>query len=505
MNLMDKIKTAMRSWLAIAPGTDRGAIVIEQPLSFDAHVLRNRVWYRGDASEIESFFKQTSTDNVSRGRFWAASPDIPIRKIHLDIPSQMVDRLSSIISGDFDGFHIDDNLAKADWEEICKDNIWSNLANASIAEVLCTGDGAYKISIDPEVSKLPIIEFYGADRITPIYQRGRLKTIIFHTLYTYRNNKYRLDEHYNTGKIESRLFLFNSTGEKEVPLTAIPETQSILPLITFAGGMLAVYLQFFNSPLWADRGASILSTKSDAFDALDEVISEWWDDYRKGRVKQFMPDTMFPRDPSTGAIRKPNGFDDMFVLTKELLTEDGKVALQTFAPDIRAVQYQLGYAQALDMALMGIISPSTLGIDLKKTDNAEAQREKEKATLWTRLKIVDGLNEAWPKLIQAAITAIDNINNRTPRAVDVNVMFGEYASPSFDTQLQSMGVAAQWNLLSVEAMVNELWGDTKDDDWKVQEVMRIKELRGVVAFAEPAVGQLPGPAKPVIEPGVDGN
>ena len=162
----------------------------------------------------------------------------------------------------------------------------------------------------------------------------------------------------------------------------MPDTATIQPEITFLGGMLAVYVKFFDSSLWTDRGASILSTKSDALDALDEVVSEWWDDYRKGRVKQFMPESMFPRDPETGRIRRPNGFDDMYVLTKELLTEDNKLALQTFAPDIRSEQYMAGYSQALDMSLMGVLSPSTLGIDLKKTDNAEAQREKEKATLW---------------------------------------------------------------------------------------------------------------------------
>jgi len=171
--------------------------------------------------------------------------------------------------------------------------------------------------------------------------------------------------------------------------------------------------------------------------------------------------------------------------------------MQTFAPDIRATAYQAGYAQALDMALMGVISPSTLGIDVKKLDNAEAQREKEKATLWTRARIVDTLTEAWPKLVQAAIAALDNLNKNQPRTVDVEVMFGEYASPSFDTQLQSMGVAAQFNLLSIEATVDELWGDTKDEAWKQQEVERIKELRGVMTVAEPAPGGPMPAAKPM--------
>lgn len=498
MGLMEKIKSAMRTWLDIEPGTDTGAITIEQPLSFDAHVLRNRIWHRGDPSEIESFHRQTATDSVGRSRFWASTPDLPIRKIHLDIPTQMIDRLAGIVAGDCEGFDIKDKQDLEDWDAIADDNNWADLANDSIAEALTTGDGAYKLSIDPTLSKYPIIEFYGADRVTPVMKRGRLQELVFHSLYRDKDRRYRLDEHYGVGYIRSKLYQVTTSKDIEVPLSTIPDTASLLPEVTFAGSiMLAVYVKFFDSPVWAGRGASILATKSEAFDALDEVVSEWWDDYRKGRVKQFLPESMFPRDTDTGKVKRPGGFDDLYVLTRDMMDETGKLAMQTFAPDIRATAYQAGYAQALDMALMGVISPSTLGIDVKKLDNAEAQREKEKATLWTRARIVDTLTEAWPKLVQAAIVALDNLNKKQPRTVDVEVMFGEYASPSFDTQLQSMGVAAQFNLLSIEATVDELWGDTKDEPWKQQEVERIKELRGVVTLGEPAPGGPMPAAKPM--------
>ena len=58
---------------------------------------------------------------------------------------------------------------------------------------------------------------------------------------------------------------------------------------------------------------------------------------------------------------------------------------------------------ALDLCLQGIISPSTLGIDVKKLDNAEAQREKEKATLYTRNAIVEALQEELPEVISFCI------------------------------------------------------------------------------------------------------
>ncbi|MFA6664701.1 MAG: capsid protein [Lachnospiraceae bacterium] len=495
---MDKIKTAMRTWLEIKPGIDSGAIHIDQALSFDAHVLRNRIWYRGDPSEIEQFFKAAQTDPVTKSMFWAAVPELPIRKIHLDIPGQIIDRMAGIVVSDFSGFEIKDQQASDLWDEIAKDNKWSKLANDSLVEALVTGDGAYKMSVDPDVSTYPIIEFYGADRATPVYKRGRLQEIIFHTLYISKSKRYRLDEHYGEGYIRSTLLEMNTGAEdREVLLTAIPETEAIKPEIIFTGGMLAVPVQFFKSPQWPGRGASLIAAKTPAFDALDEVVSEWWDAYRKGRVKQFLPEDMFSRDPDTGKVKRPNPFDDMFVFTKTIMSEDGKPLMATYTPGILAEEHAAGYAQALDMALMGIMSPSTLGIDLKKTDNAEAQREKEKATLWTRSKILNGLNEAWPALVKAALAAAANMASKAPKDLEITCTFGEYSSPSFDAQLQSIGTASQWNLLSIESQVDELWGDTKDDAWKATEVQRIKELRGITTVDEPAIGQVPDPAKPV--------
>ena len=39
--------------------------------------------------------------------------------------------------------------------------------------------------------------------------------------------------------------------------------------------------------------------------------------------------------------------------------------------------------------------------------------------------------------------------------------------------------------MSIEAAVDELYGDTKDDDWKSTEVQRIKAQTGVETMSEP--------------------
>ena len=42
--------------------------------------------------------------------------------------------------------------------------------------------------------------------------------------------------------------------------------------------------------------------------------------------------------------------------------------------------------------------------------------------------------------------------------------------------------------MSVEAQVDELWGSSKDDDWKKAEVRRILNERGIAELEEPSLG-----------------
>lgn len=68
---------------------------------------------------------------------------------------------------------------------------------------------------------------------------------------------------------------------------------------------------------------------------------------------------------------------------------------------------------------------------------------------------------------------------------EINVSFGEYATPSFDTVLETLSNPNA--PLSIEAKVEELWADTKDDDWKAEEVLRLKEQMGIVSMDIPSL------------------
>src|SRR5690606_18415953 len=275
----------------------------------------------------------------------------------------------------------------------------------SITDTLVAGDGAFKISLDPAVSDYPILEFYSGEQVDYKRVRGRLQEVMFYTDYYHNDSDYRLEETFGRGYIRSKLL--NKYG-KEVPLTSIPDTEKLQPEVTYVGDwIMAVPLQFFKSPKWPNRGKSIFDSKNDEFDALDEIISQWLDAIRSGRVQKYIPDDLIPKNPHTGEFQQPNAFDNQFLRKGSILAEGAENKIEVVQPEIHYQAFIESYASTLDMCLQGIVSPATLGIDLKKRDNAEAQREKEKTTLYTRSKLIEALNSVLPQLVDVTLKVFD--------------------------------------------------------------------------------------------------
>lgn len=483
--IKNMLTTAAIKLLNIRPAQDN-PITIYEPYSFQGNVLRNRIWYRGEASELDQFFKQAIRNNdlVAQSRFWAAAPTegSNIRKIHSGLPSLIVERLSDIVVADLEAIDLKTQELNDLWENISTDNHFDKLIGESIIETLVTGDGAFKISIDTDITTYPIIEFYSGERVDYTVNRNRVQEVMFYTTYTVDNKDYKLQETYGKGYIRYKLF---SEDGKEVNLTTIPDTANLKDVTFAANFIMAIPMMFFKSAKFDGRGKSLFDSKNDSFDALDETISQWLDAIRDGRVKQYIPEDLLPKNPETGEILKSNPFDNKYIATGSSMAEDAKNEISIQQPDIKYEAYVNTYASNLDMCLQGIISPATLGIDLKKTDNAEAQREKEKTTLYTRGKIVDTLTEVIPEVVNIVLKANDLLYSKAPGEYDVTISFGEYASPSFDTTVETVGKAKSYGIMSVEQCVEELYGDTWTDEEKAAEVQRIKNQDGYTQTEEP--------------------
>lgn len=473
------------NWLNVIPAGEQ-SITLMESTAFNTEVLRAQMWYRGDADELLQFFKQLNTYGDKTG-FWESVPQNEkdkIRKIHSGLPAVIVDTLAYIVKSDLDIV----DIKRTDWKDISEKIDFENLVGKSVVDTLVDGDGAFKISVDTDLSPYPIVEFVGADRVEYEQSRGIITAVVFKTIYTVKSSRYVLYEHYGKGFIKSTLFDENG---KERPLKTVPQLKDINPLIEFDGDyIMAVPLKFYASKKFSGRGKSIFDGgKSDCFDALDEVVSQWWDALRMGRVKQYIPNSMIPVDPENGSVGPADYFGNSYIETAAPIQEGVTPKIEVVQPDIKYEAFLSSYTNAMLMCLQGLISPATLGIDVGKMSSADAQREKKDVTGNTRNTITSALEKALPKLIEAVMYTYDNMRNKAPEDCgDITVSFGEYGAPDFDSRVETVGKASSYGIMSVETQVDELWGSSKDDDWKANEIDRIKSEKGLVPGDDTSVG-----------------
>lgn len=490
--MLGGLKKMIKGWLDIHEAANT-VINIEEKLNFDTNCIKNEIWMRGDPNEIEQFYKQVYNQDAM---FWGVVPYIKIRKIHLGLPNLIVKVLSAIVVRDMNDIQL--GPRQMEWDEIAKDNKFKKLLKLAINKSLYLGDGAFKISFDTSVSDYPIIEFYGADKVDIVYNRGRFKECVFKTKYSHNKKNYMLYETYGFGYIKNRLVRLPE--EKGVDLKTIPQTSKLYDywygdykedkdgnVLTKGTFCMAVPFKIYDSTKWENRGRSIFDGKEGAFDALDEAFSQWMDALRSSRPTKYIPKSLLPRDEN-GYVLKPNEFDNRFIANGDDMNENGKNEIKVTQPTIPSENYLESYISALDACLQGIISPSTLGIDVKKLDNAEAQREKEKATLYTRNDIIEALQECLPLLVNNVMKSFDAFHKTSiGDDIEVSVEFGEYANPSFEAVVETVSKAKTGGIMSIEATIEELYGDSKDDDWKAEEVKRLKQEQGIQEMEEPSI------------------
>lgn len=459
------------------------SVTIYEPYSHAAGVAKNRIWYRGEPSELFQFYKSNGAaapgDGANRSRFWAAVPSrgMQIRKIHSGLPALCVDKLADIVVTDmqpvaFSGTDAAD--AQARWDRIAVENNLTELVRRAVVETDVTGDGAFKISFDPSVSPLPLLEFYSGEQVDYTVTRGRVTEVTFYTPKELDGQTYQLAETYAPGSV--RYALCDRLG-RPADLNLFADLAGLKP-VTWAEPVLwAVPLAFAHSPMFPGRGRSLFDGKCDIYDALDEDISQWTDAVRAGRAARYIPLDLIPRDTATGAPIEPNPFDNQFIAVRGALDEAQNGQVQVVQPDIRSDAYRQKYAADLDIALMGVLSPSTLGLGMDQLNNASAQREKEKTTLYSRAKRVAALERVLPKLAQAALAAEDILSGRPAGQYPCTVSWGEYANPSFESVVATIGQARQAGVMSIERAVEELYGSSMSTGEKQAEVARIKEER----------------------------
>ena len=457
-------------------------IRVLETMDHETNCFKNSIWYRGEASELHQFYTQYD-DMMGNVRFWQSESSnmVDFRKIHSGLPGLIIDTLADITFSDVGEFEFNNDEAKEIWEEIEKELPKKFFKNA-FKKAMVLGDGAIRFVYHPNESKYPIAEFYPANRVDFVYRHGKINKIIFKIPYLIDDSEFTLHEiHTEYGY---SYMLTNDVG-KRVSVMDYPEFRGLKSFKKSEKGFMCVPVILGESSKYEGRGKSLFDGKDDSFDAFDEAYSQIIEASRDNRTKQYIPEQMIPKNPETGETLKSNPFDGRFIKVKGVTgTEGASPTIDVENPEMDYEGLMMAYTTTLDVCLQGLISPSTLGIDVKKLDNAEAQREKEKATLYTRSRIIEVAEKVIPQVVAVALELYDLASERPKQKYEVNVQFGEYANPSFEATVETIGKAKSYKIMSNERVVDELYGDTMDEDEKKKEIERLNAMDGY-EVAEP--------------------
>ena len=92
-------------------------------------------------------------------------------------------------------------------------------------------------------------------------------------------------------------------------------------------------------------------------------------------------------------------------------------------------------------------------------------------------------------MVNTAIQTYEVLTRQAVTCHTVEIPFGEYANPSFESQVETVSKGKQGGIMSIEASVEELYGDSKDEEWKKQEVSRLKAEQGIETMEQVSVSE----------------
>lgn len=475
------------------------------------------VWYDGDGDELLNFYTRENYIGFNyepfymrnkKNYFWAiSSTEAQIKRTHSGQPRNIVDTLVNImpfplISAGENTNKLQAVVRESGLEQVYKDE--------QLPLTLVEGWGCWKINWDKDVSDYPSVEYVSAENVDFIYKNGKIIGIVFKNYYTSDKKRYLLLE---TRSIEWKpnsadaaegsegervLVITNELYElptntaagdddtllKKVDLKSVPELESVEERIEIGpfDKLFAVpcVLLGNTSRQWG-YGRSIFTGKIDLFDDLDQALSQSSNAVRLSTPIEYIDEEYLERDKN-GLPKKPKAYDRKYIMMKGQKNGDGLSTgqpVQITQPSVEFSRYSDHAVQILLQILNGILSPATLGIDIAKKDNAAAQREKEKVTIFTRNALINGEERILRSLMEQMLMAKEFMDTGavSVHAYDISVKFNEFADDSFENKLEALGKAYDMEEISTDMYLNKLYGDTLSEEERAAEKEFLESAR----------------------------
>ena len=507
MSIFDNLKSYILRKLSITklnttPNNPRMVFLGSERNVLIFRALENKTWYYGNSDDLLAFFSGSLvssflTDPIyfrnKRGYYWSVSAtEQQLKRVHSGVPNAICNTMSGIVG--VPRFKLEDSKKQERLEKILeKNNFDSLVVQTSTPLTLAVGWGAFKINIRKDLSDMPIIEFYTGENVEFVKECGILQGVIFRDYYRIKDKLYAVVEVRRKDKdksyIETQVYETtgdyydqNAYGTKVNPsevegLEQYADNNRVLGI----NDILAVPSIIFHDSNNPNYGRSIYAGKQDLFDDLDQCISQRSQTIRVSTPVEYY-NTQVLGTSANGEQQLPNKFNRQFIQKTDIPNGDGQSKsddIITTQPNLHLEQYNLAEQSLCNEIFSGFISPASMGIDIAKKDNAEAQREKEKCTIQTRKTIIIQQTQMYKQLANLLLKVDDYMQTgKLPnKDYDISVSFDEFANPSFENQLETLGKAWSNGEISTDKYIELLWRDKMTDEEKAEEKAKLENMR----------------------------
>lgn len=459
---------------------DKNLPNVRQTMTYDQEMYFMEILQRGDMKEICTAAQTILKDNNS---FWsiAASEDgIPLK--HAGLDETIVKTISNIVTELYENVEFSSDFQEeADiWDNINEDQNFATMLMQAITDVLYFGDCAFLIAY--EDGKV-LLKYEVGRNLEYIYDRNKqLKEIIVKKRYIQGDKKYLLKEFYGADALYVKYRLYKEDGD-EVPLGTIEELKDlkdieILRDDKYVDCAFATQFMINKSIKYKGRGTSIFSTKLDALDALDEVVSQRQSVIRSGAPKEFVDESCISK--SANGVKNINKTAMHKFYEKSNTTLNGaNKDIEVLQSELRAEEYRIEEEDAKRRVLEGILSEQTVS-NTSVINNTSITKEREKQTNYTISNIKKAVQELLPKYIYNIINIYYIYNGMETEITptDITIIFDEYNNPTFENQVDTCKKIKESRLLPNFEMLKELYGNTKTDDEIAEIAARLDVMDG---------------------------
>ena len=481
-------------------------------------------WYEGNGDKLEDIYR---VDNMTtfqeepyyyknkRAYFWSrASTEDEIKRTHSGFARDMVDTMVAICgtpvahvgggepmkdAGESPGSDpkfvrkrpmIGGKPAQEVLDSVLEANyFWSGYRNDQMPMTLVEGWGAWKISWDKDMfGDDPVLYYYRANSVRVYRRASRVVGMTFLDWYQDAlGRRYLVAETrmMRKGKGEFWTDVFKDVGGNnmlrleggEIPAFSGASTKSEwhdMPCL------FASPCSFYGDPLHDNPGRSILEGRLDKLDDLDQAMSQASNTVRRSTPMEIFDLSYCERDRN-GIPKLPTTFERMYVQVRGRSGNGdgsgGGSPVTVTQPNLQTQMYDEHINTLQRACCSGFLSPCSLGLDIAKRDNADAQREKEKETIFTRNHICREEARVLKGLFNQILMACEWLRDGeiTEDDYGVSVEYDEFATDSYEKKMEALSPCLASMSISPEMFVEKIYANSIPEAKRDREIRWIKE------------------------------